>query len=318
MPELPEPVVVEPAAVPAAETVPAKDEPASEPEVNWEKESEEPIEPDVIAGVETVEGETVVLEVTATPTEPIATTPEPAPAEPATPVVDPTATKAITEPAAVPAQVEEPVLKVPPAVQPVVMSPEETLKWEEGEIEKLAFGYKLSEEEATLINTEPETVIPKLAAVAHFRIMRSVLSTMSAMLPQMLQQHTAQNEIDSAARTDFYDANPDLNKPEFNEAVLKIGAMYRQVNPGAPRAEAIKVIGELSRTALKLNPLAASEAPAGEPAAVIPAVIPAAVPNVTPITKQTKPAVFTPARGGSAPAKVKEKNPWEELLDDED
>jgi hypothetical protein len=125
----------------------------------------------------------------------------------------------------------------------------------------------------------------------------------------MLTQHTAQNAIDSAAKTDFYSANPDLNKPEFEEAVMKIGVMYRQVNPNAPRAEAIKVIGELSRTALKLNPLAASEAPAGETAAV--------VPNVTPITKQASPKPFTPARGGSAPAKKVEKSPWEDLLDED-
>ena len=292
---------------PTAETVPAVDEPASEEGVNWEEVSGEPDEPEVIAGVETVEGESEVLEVTAPPTEPSATTPESAVIDPATPVVDPTATTEITEPAAAPAQVEEPA-KIPPAVQPVVMSPEETLKWEQGEIDKLAQGYQLSDEEAQLINTEPETVMPKLAAIAHFRIMRSVLSTMSAMLPQMLQQHTAQNAIDSAARTDFYSENPDLDKPEFEEAVMKIGLMYRQVNPNAPRAEAIKVIGELSRTALKLNPLAASEAPAGEGAVV---------PNVTPISKQAKPKPFTPARGGSAPAKVATKNPWEDFLDED-
>ena len=93
--------------------------------------------------------------------------------------------------------------------------------------------------------------------------------------------------------------------------------MYRQVNPKAPRAEAIKVIGEMTRQALNQPALQVPVAPEG---GEIPPVTPAGT-NVTPIAPAVPPkkqAPFTPARGGTGAAKKAEPNEWLELLDSED
>lgn len=315
LPELPE--------APTAETVPAVEAPETNPVapsvtddgevINWMDESAEPDEPEEIAGVSTVEGDVEVLDATVAPTEPTTTEPV-TEAVPATTPVEPTPAAQAPDQTA---QTTEPVPAVtepqPPKAEPVTMSPEEALKWEQGEIDKLVPLYKLSDEEVLSIDSEPEVAFPKLAAVLHYKMTRALVATMQQMIPGMVDTHQAISKVQAQARTDFYTANPDLDKPEYEQAVLQVGEMYRKVNPNAPRAEAIKVIGEMARQALQQPALVPVTAPAG--GEVPPVVIPSA--NVTPIVAE-KPKPFTPARGGTGAMKPAAKNEWVELFAGED
>ena len=100
----------------------------------------------------------------------------------------------------------------------------------------------------------------------------------------------------------FFSHNPDLKNPSYKPAIFQMFQAYRQVNPTAAPEEAVKMVGNMVRTAMGLSP-AAPSAP-GVPAPATPA--PAA------------PAPFTPARGGGGgamPASTS-SNPWSQMAED--
>ena len=182
----------------------------------------------------------------------------------------------------------EPAPFVPevPAAPPI-----DAVKWEAEQLKNLEALYSLGDEEALAFATEPELVLPKLAAAMHLRITKSILASVQGLLPQMMQAQTITQTTEQAARQTFYSANPDLNKPEFETAVLQVGAMYRKVNPRASAEEASKKIGEMARLSLGLPQL---NAPA--PAAPV----------------AQKP--FSPARGGSGGGvPAAQPSVWEDL-----
>lgn len=199
------------------------------------------------------------------------------------------------EPMIAPAPVVEPVAYTapqPPA--PAPLTPQQIAERKADELAKLEQLYALSEEDSAGMFTEPDKVLPKLLARMHQQATVSVLDSMQTAVPQIVQSNSEATRVETEARQAFFSVNDDLAKPEFEAAVLQIGAMYRQVNPNAPKAEAIQKIGELARVALNL--------PAkGGAVATAPAAKPANVP-------------FTPSRGGTGGAKAAgPKGAWEQL-----
>lgn len=258
-------------------------------EVSQEEESEED---DSFLGGEAEEGSGVeegAAEVATEPAPATETAAPIAPVAPASPTV-PIAPAAPVEPA--------------PVVTKKALTVEE-FKAEEarlfGEIEKL---YGLSEEEAQGFLTEPELVLPKTAARLHMNITKDVIGGVQSILPGLIQQYMHNNSAEQNARSAFQAANPDLMKPEYEQYIFKVGKLFRDVNPDAPADVAIKQIGDMVRQALNLpNPASANQGqmPQQAPAQVAPA-----------------PRPFSPARGGSGGAPVKEANPWADLAGDRD
>lgn len=236
-------------------------EPAVEQTVNWE-------EVNTSLDVEEVEGDIEVL------------------AEPESVVEAP----AVPEPA-----VEAPVVYTPPAAPAVLPpTPQQLADKKAVELAKLEQLYALSDEDSAAMFAEPDKVLPKLLAKMHQQAAQSVLDSMQTTVPQIVQTAEAATRVETEARQAFFSVNEDLMKPEYEAAVLKIGAMYRQVNPKASKVEAIQKIGELARVALNLPAKVAGVAQA-------PVAKPANVP-------------FTPSRGGTGGAKVAgSKGTWEQL-----
>ena len=203
---------------------------------------------------------------------------------------------------------EEPAAKVvevvAPEVAPVVPqyvaptapqpTPQQLAAQRAADLTKLEDLYKLSEEESAAMFTEPEKVLPKLLAKMHQQATQSVLDSMQTAVPQIVQRTESATRVETEARQAFFSVNSDLAKPEYEAAVLQVGAMFRQVNPKAPREVAVQKIGELARVALNLPPKAAVAV--AEPAAV-----------------QT-PKPFTPSRGGTGGrGAAGPKGTWEQL-----
>lgn len=218
-----------------------------------------------------------------------------APVVAATPVVAEPAAAVVEEPAPVVAAV--PVVAAPAApVQPVApaVSPEAT---EQEDLANLEALYGLSEAEAEALATEPEVVLPKMLAKQHLRMTKSILASVQGILPQMMQATTQSASVETAAREQFFSVNKDLAKPEYQDAILQIGKMYRQVNPKATAEVAVKTIGEMVRISLGLPAIAT-----GATEVVVPSA--PAVPVARP---------FTPARGGSGSPAPATPSVWEEL-----
>lgn len=252
-----------------------------ENEIDWEKEIEGDVE--ILPAAETVaegaaaeetssgEGTSVENAAPNAPTETVAVS---------------VATEAVPVPAAAPAPA--------PAPETLKSQPIDTADWEAQQLDALAKIYGLNEEDAESLLTEPSAVMPKIAAQLHMNITKTVLASMQTVLPQIIAQHNVAEKTEHEAQNAFFTANQDLRGHE--EAVLKIGQMFRAANPTADRATAIKVIGNMTRMALGL---------------AVPNAAPA-LPASNPPTNVVKP--FTPAVGSATPVSVNSNNQWEELL----
>lgn len=240
----------------------------SSDEVNWQ---------DMAPELDTAEeGESVTVEGDVEVAEP---------AEPPTPQTEPSA-----EPSAVPPPAAEdtpPPAQEPPA-EPQVRYDEVRAK----QIEALAARYAFDEETADRLMTEPDKVLPQLAARLHMDVAEAVLRSVMLALPQWIDAHMGMKGRESEAERIFFEANPDLRDAKYRDAILMMGQTFRSMNPSAPAEEAVKVIGAMVRAAFGLQ----------QPQRQMPSA----------------PAPFTPVRGGggtAAPA-PKQVNPWAELAEE--
>lgn len=146
----------------------------------------------------------------------------------------------------------------------------------------------MPEDLAAQYQTEPEVVLPKIAAKLHMAVENAVMERMRREVPGIMDFVTSVKERDTRAKEAFYSVNEDLRP--YEAQVLVMGKVFREANPNATAQEAIEAIGNMTRVALKL--------PARQPAAGTPPA--AATPAATPPGKQP---TFRPANpGGGGPA----------------
>lgn len=180
--------------------------------------------------------------------------------------------------------------------------------WRTEQVSKLEQVYALSEDSAQAMLTEPETVLPKMAAQMHMHVVESVFNAVMQALPQVVQATQAQQTVESKAEELFFGANPDLRDPKFKEPIQKLGMMYRSMNKTAPPEEAVRAIGNLVRAAMGMQTPGATPPAAQAPAAVV----------------QSAPAPFAPVRGGGSavtPSKATDNifaTLADEMMQDED
>lgn len=227
-----------------------------------------------------------------------------APAAPTAPIV--TETPAVEVPK--PAEPAAPVVTPPVEQKPAGEAPVVDRAAEEARIQaQLEEAYAMTEEEALAFQTEPELVLPKIAAKLHRQIALDVISGIQTILPAMLRNINVNTEAETKARGLFYEKNPDLNNPQFEEAIIQCGKLFRSVNKDAPPEQAVVLIGNMARQALGLPPLQVNPAPGGD---MPPVAVPQPPQKIVP---------FSPARGGSgATVAAKPLSPWEEFADDDD
>ena len=191
-------------------------------------------------------------------------------------------TPAVATPAVETPPVTPPVAETPPVTPPTPETPApDYTAWRTERLGQLEQQYALNEADAAALLTEPETVLPKLAAAVHMEVLESAMRGMQAMMPVLMQQVNQHTELNTRAKNLFTSINPDLADPQFEPAIMQLGQVYRNVNAKASPEEAARAIGNLVRSALGIAApaVAAPSAPAASPVAPVP---------------------FTPARGGGS------------------
>lgn len=246
--------------------------------VNWE-DFNDSFNEEVDDVEKTVEGDVAIAQ------------PEMAEAKAVPETVPETAAATIENPAKTPEQ-PEPV--TPPTVEgQKTPSAEEYQTWRNQRLTELEQQYALDEAAASAALTEPETVLPKLAAKVHLEVLESSMRAVQAMLPAMMQQMQAGTALNERAKGLFASVNPDLADPQYEGAILQFGQLYRSMNRTAPPEEAARAIGNLVRSAYGLVP--------SMPAPTQQTVAPVATP-------------FIPVRGGgSAGRPLASVNPFEQM-----
>ena len=284
--------------VPASESATPAEEPTGS-DVNWSQLDKDFSQEDLDPGT-TVEGDLEVVPGAGDVVEPT-----PGVTPPATPDAAPTPAATPTPSAATP-PVQAPAVETPAPVAPTPSAPQvepsplpDYAAWRsQREADLAAQTYSITDEDASKLLTEPETVLPRMAARMHMEVMESTVRVMQTMLPRLMQsvQQTEQREI--SAKSFFQTANPDLADPRLEPAIMEMGQVYRRLNPAASPEQAAQAIGNLVRASLGIAmPAQAAPAPTSAPA----------VPVVP----------FVPARGGPGGAVAGgQKDSWGQLADE--
>lgn len=262
------------------------------------------------------------IDLSPTPVEPTAPAAPVAPVQPA--VVQP------AQPVVAPVEPPAPVAPVQPVVEqpaqpPVVQQPqvapvepvaaptqpptrEEILQRRNSLVDQIATSYTISDEDKALLTTEPEKVLPKLAAKIAVDVYDMVRDTMAAQLPRFIEEHTQARTASEGVGKQFLERWPALSDPKHAPAVMRIARAYRQLNPSVPNEQAIDEIGAQAYVALRI-PFTQQATPAAAPPAAQPGTVsqPAAPGNVLP---------FRPAAPGGASVVAATPTPqsmWDEL-----
>ena len=207
------------------------------------------------------------------------------------------ATPPVAPPPVVPPQVATEAPPAPAPVDPAAQA-ESYRGWREAHLVELEKQYALNEADAVAALTDPEKVLPALAAKVHLSVMENSMRAVQAMLPTMLGQFQQGNDLNMRAKNLFVSENPDLADPQYEGAILQLGQVYRSMNRGAAPDVAARAIGSLVRAAFGL-------------------VQPSAVGQTAPA--QTFPAKtgFVPARGSGGSVRISpSSNVFEQMADE--
>jgi hypothetical protein len=222
------------------------------------------------------------------PAEPVASPADPAaPAEPAAPTAP--APQQPAQPAPqTPPPAQQPTAEAPaanPAAAPDVAVMRQQYH---GELEKF---YAFDPETAQKLLTEPEVVLPKLAATLHMEVMDAVMSQLPARMGAFIQEHEEFSRRETEAKDSFFTAFPELRN--YEAQVLQVGQMFRAANPQATKDQTIQAIGKIVMESLGIT-RAAPAAP----------------------TQSPVPPPFVPAQsagGGAAPAPA--RSTWDDMIE---
>lgn len=194
------------------------------------------------------------------------------------------------------AEVQPPAAEQPAQQAPAEYTREQIAKMRSDYQDELTKFYTLSPEDAERFQTEPETVLPVLAAKVHLDVLDAVMAQLPQRVGALIQQTTAAERREAEAEREFFAPFPDLQP--YKAQVLQVGRMFRAANPKATKEEAIQMIGSIVRQSLGLP------APNAAPA-----------PSTPPINQA---ANFKPAQSAGQGNIPEPKSLWEEMAEPDD
>lgn len=193
----------------------------------------------------------------ATEENPFVADPAPVETPPVTePVVAPTAPQvpAPVQPTAPVAPVVEATPQPQAPVQPEVPQQPQVDRAAQRQqyVSQLETAYAMSDEDAQRMITEPEAVIPKLAARLHVDIVDTVIAAVMGNLPNAINAIQSQGKASSEAEDAFFQAWPQLKNAAYQKTVYDSVAAFRALNPRAPRDEVVRAAGLQALIQLRL------------------------------------------------------------------
>lgn len=112
--------------------------------------------------------------------------------------------------------------------------------------------FALTEEQEDLLIQSPNKVLPELAANLYLDLFDSIMGGFQQQLPGLIRQVIQTDQVQQKQENAFFEAWPQLNKPDYQETVQRIAQSYRALNPQTSEEEAIKEIGAQAWVALRL------------------------------------------------------------------
>lgn len=160
--------------------------------------------------------------------------------------------------------------------------------------------YALSEEEVEGVLSDPGKHLPQMMARVHVNAVQGVLRHVAQQMPAMVSGLLRAREENSQREESFFKAWPQLDRTKHMADIVKVGQVFRQLNPNATQEDFIKTVGAQVVLAhgLHLQQQQQQQAPPQQP--------------VAPTVPVFQPAGVGHQGGTPAPAQV---NIWEEFTE---
>ena len=111
-------------------------------------------------------------------------------------------------------------------------------------IDAVATGtYVLTQEELDAVQVEPEKILPKLMARVHVNAVQGVVRHIAQQMPAMVGALMQAKEQTSRLESEFFKAWPQLDKTKHGADIMKVGQVFRQLNPNATFEEFVRHVG---------------------------------------------------------------------------
>ena len=145
-----------------------------------------------------------------------------------------------------------------PAPAPV---PTQNAQLEANAIAQLTQEYAIPQDVASQYVTEPEKMLPELAARLHIRIATALGQVISQILPSVITPIVEQKLQAIKLENEFFQQYPQLTDQRFRPVVMHSIALARQVNPNATREQVMSDGAMLAATKLRISLHAQGPAP---------------------------------------------------------
>ena len=141
----------------------------------------------------------------------------------------------------------------------------------EAMVEALTERFAISEEDAELLQTQPEAVLPRMAANIMFEAISSVHKQIQEFVPSIIERHMKVMKAQMEAENAFYEKWPGLKGLDEEKSTRLNGIIkaYNAANPNQPRERRIEEIGALAHQIMGI-PLPVAAAPPKRPKAAPP------------------------------------------------
>jgi len=116
--------------------------------------------------------------------------------------------------------------------------------------EELVKKYQLSEEDTELYTTEPERILPQIAADIHLQIYNDVVNSIMQYIPGVIQQQMTVRKTGEERDNAFFTRWPELKTHKAD--IGRFATIWRQMNPKATVETAVEEIGKHMSIALGL------------------------------------------------------------------
>lgn len=150
--------------------------------------------------------------------------------------------------------------------------------------------FQLTPAETQALEVDAVGVLPKIMARVYFEATVNGLQQMANMVPRMVEHVANERFQENAAETDFHTEWPniDRNNQGHMRAVAQLAASFRQMNPSASQADAVKFVGMAATNFLGLQMPVKPNGGAARPG------------NGAPPARRSAQPSFVPASGGRA------------------
>ncbi len=209
--------------------------------------------------------------------------------------------------------------QAPQEPQQPQMTTQQALEALQGSLEEQ---YSFGEEDAATLISDPEKILPKLAARVQVNTIAQMATVLQQQLPNVIASQVRTVIQSNNARNDFYDQYPAFRGKDEG-VIIQAMQMAKQAMPTASREQVIQAGASVAAGLLNVNLQQPQQQPAPQQQQAAPQPVPQQVPQVQPQMLQ-QPGPFQPVLGGGNQAPVEQNQPpvpgspeyWATLADD--